>query len=137
MNPDSSPMLLHLTPRLDLGILVGRWGFQPDPALLPAAYEALTAEALATGCRFWLQDIRRRTLNDPQTTTWLLQTYFPDMAARLGGRLYVAYLVGPTLHQLIVSQPDFILPAGYENTPHVVAFFGDEGAAMHWLQAQQ
>lgn len=134
---DSTPPLLHLTPRPDLGILVGRWGFQPDPALLPAAYETLAAEALATGCRFWLQDIRRRTLNDPQITIWLLQTYFPDMAARLGGRLCVAYLVGPTLHQHIISQPDFVVPAGYANLPHTVAFFGDEGEAMHWLQAQQ
>ena len=50
MSSASSPSLLHLTPRPDLGILVGRWGFQPDPALLPAAYEALTAEALGRDC---------------------------------------------------------------------------------------
>ena len=129
--------LLDLSLRDDLDILVGRWGYQPEVAALAATYRQLTAEALATGCRFWLQDIRRRTFNDPATSTWLLTEYFPDMAQRLGGRLAVAYLVGPTLHQSIVSQPGFVTADGYDGKPFVISFFGDEGAAIQWLQAQQ
>ena len=59
------------------------------------------------------------------------------MARRLGGRLFVAYLVGPALHEAIINQPDFISAEAYDSKPFVVSFFGDEGAAMHWLQSQQ
>lgn len=129
--------LLQLTPRPDLGVLVGRWGYQPDPAQLPAAYEELTQAVLRAPCRFWLQDIRRRTLNDPGATRWLLDSYFPNMATRLGGRLYVAYLVGPDLHQRLITGPDFAPVDSYLGKPFVVAFFGDEGEATKWLNARQ
>jgi hypothetical protein len=137
MTPETKPPLLQLTQRPDLGILVGRWGYQPDPAELPAVYQQVKDVALQGRNRFWLQDIRRRTLNDPETTVWLLNTFFPDVARQLGGRLYVAYLVGPTLHETIVSRPDFIPAHAYDDKPFVISFFGDEGAAIRWLQAQQ
>jgi hypothetical protein len=137
MTPETKPPLLQLTQRPDLGILVGRWGYQPDPAELPAVYQQVKDVALQGRNRFWLQDIRRRTLNDPETTVWLLNTFFPDVARQLGGRLYVAYLVGPTLHETIVSRPDFIPAQAYDDKPFVISFFGDEGAAIRWLQAQQ
>lgn len=132
-----SPPLLDLVYRADLGILVGRWGYQPDPAGLPAAYEQLTASAHAANCRFWLQDIRRRTLNDPAITQWLLTESFPDMARRLGPRLCVAYLTSPALHQAIREAPGFADVDAYEGRPFAVAFFGEEGAAVAWLHAQQ
>ena len=100
-------------------------------------YQQVEALALQENSRFWLQDIRRRTLNDPQTTHWLLNSFFPDMARRLGGRLFVAYLVGPTLHQAIVEQPGFVSAEAYDSKPFVVSFFGDEGTAIKWLQARQ
>ncbi|SFQ36567.1 hypothetical protein [Hymenobacter arizonensis] len=137
MNPAHAMPLLQLALRPDLGVLVGRWGFQPDPMLLPAAYEQLTEIALRDNCRFWMQDIRRRTLNDPAITTWLLAEYFPNMAARLQGRLFVAYLVGPDLHHHISTGPDFAPIESYHDKPFVVGFFGDEGKAIAWLQAQQ
>lgn len=136
MSDDRSPLLLQLTYRPDLDVLVGRWGHQPAPHELPAVYQQVQALALEHGCRCWLQDIRRRTLNDPDTTGWLLREFFPDMARRLGGRLYVAYLVGPTLHNAIVSQPGYIPAEANNNGPFVLSFFGDEGAAMQWLQAR-
>ena len=136
MSDDASPPLLQLAYRADLHVLVGRWGYQPAPHELPPVYQQVQALALAHDCRCWLQDIRRRTLNDPSTTRWLLQDFFPGMARRLGGRLYVAYLVGPTLHEAIVSQPDFVAAEAYDGQPFAVSFFGDEGAAMQWLQAR-
>ena len=137
MNSDITPLLLQLVPRTDLNILIGRWGYQPRPDELPAVYQEVMDAALRGQNRFWLQDIRRREYNDPQTTLWLLNTFFPDMANRLGGRLYVAYLVGPTLHQSIVNQPDFIPAEAYNNKTFVISFFGDEGAAIKWLQENQ
>lgn len=131
------PPLLDLAYRADLGILVGRWGYQPDPAGLPAAYDQLAASAHAANCRFWLQDIRRRTLNDPATTAWLLAEYFPGMARRLGPRLCVAYLTSPALHQAIREAPGFVDVDAYDDQPFAIAFFGEEGAAVAWLYAQQ
>ncbi|QKG54120.1 hypothetical protein [Hymenobacter sp. BRD67] len=136
MDYSSPTELLHLAYREDLKILIGRWGYQPEPAALPAEYERLTAAALAQSSRYWLQDIRRRSLNDPLITQWLLTEYFPDMARRLGGRLCVAYLVSPDLHALIVAQPGFAPVESYVGRPFAVAFFGEEGAATDWLQSQ-
>ena len=134
MSDDVLPPLLQLTHRPDLNILVGRWGYQPEPHELSAVYQQVQELALKHGCRFWLQDIRRRTLNDPDTTRWLFREFFPSMARRLGGRIYVAYLVGPALQQAIVGQPGFVSAESYDGQPFVVSFFGDEGAAMQWLQ---
>ncbi len=129
--------LLELAYRADLDILVGRWGYQPDPAALPAAYEQLTASAHAAGSRFWLQDIRRRSVNDPATTQWLLAEYFPALAAQLGPQLCVAYLTSPALHQAIREAPGFADVDSYAGRPFALAFFGEEGAAVAWLHAQQ
>ena len=137
MTTETPPSLLQLTHRPDLDILVGRWGYQPEAHELPSIYQQVENTALQQRSRFWLQDIRRRTYNDPETTLWLLNTFFPTMAQRLGGRLFVAYLVGPTLHQTILNQPGFVSAEAYDGKPFVVAFFGDEGAAIRWLQSQQ
>ncbi|MGI4873694.1 MAG: hypothetical protein ACRYFX_21255 [Janthinobacterium lividum] len=135
MNPLApTPELLQLTYRPDLEVLIGRWGYQPEPAALAAEYQRLEVVALECKSRRWLQDIRRRSLNDPETSRWLLDTFFPDMARRLGGKLRVAYLVGPVLHARILTEAAFLPPSAYENLPHAVAFFGDEGAALAWLQ---
>jgi hypothetical protein len=133
---DDNP-LLQLAYRSDLDILVGRWGYQPVPQELPAVYQQVRALAVQENSRFWLQDIRRRTLNDPQITQWLLEKFFPEMAQRLGGRLYVAYLVGPALHEAIVGRPDYVPAEAYHHKPFAISFFGDERAAIQWLQIQQ
>lgn len=137
MLSDVSAPLLQLAHRPDLGILVGRWGYQPTPHELPAVYQQVEEVALETNCRFWLQDIRRRSLNDPDTTRWLLDIFFPDMARRLGNRLFVAYLVGPSLHQAIIKQPGYVSAEAYDGKSFAVSFFGDEGAATAWLRQYQ
>ncbi|MBF9236220.1 hypothetical protein I2I05_02315 [Hymenobacter sp. BT683] len=137
MSSDIPAPLIHFSHRADLDILVGRWGYQPDPRELPAVYQQMTDVALQAKARFWLQDIRRRTLNDPNTTLWLLDKYFPDMARQLGGRLYLAYLVGPALQEAIINRPGYISAEAYDDKPYAISFFGDEGAAIRWLQIQQ
>ena len=137
MHSDDPSPALELTHRPDLGVLVGRWGYQPALTELPALYQQLQSTALQHGCRFWLQDIRRRTSNDPQTTDWLLSTYFPDVARHLGGRLYVAYLVGPALQQSILKRPGFTPTPTDDDKSFRTTLFGDEGEAMQWLVSQQ
>ncbi|WP_223652903.1 hypothetical protein [Hymenobacter psoromatis] len=134
MPTDSAlPELLHLTYRVDLAVLIGRWGYQAAEAELPAEYARLEAAALAHEARHWLQDIRRRSLNYPDTSRWLLSEFFPGMARRLGGQLRVAYLVSPALQAHIYAEPSFVPLAAYAGRPFAVGFFGDEGAAIEWL----
>lgn len=133
-----SPPLLELTPRPDLGVLLGRWQYQPEqPAALRPCYQELLDVALATNCRFWLQDLRRRADTDQQTKHWLLGEYYPTVARHLGQRLYVAYLFSPALHRLIVEAPDYAPPEAYAGLPYALDFFGEEGAAIRWLQSHQ
>lgn len=133
MAPSPPAELLQLTYRPDLDLLVGRWTHEPNAALLPAAYRQLEQQALACGCRYWLQDIRRRVVNDPATTDWLLAEFFPDMARRLGG-LRVAYLTSPMLLTHVRTNPDFKSVDYYADKPYQVHFFGDEGEAVRWLK---
>lgn len=123
--------------RADLDILVSRWTMQPPVERLPPVYDFLAEQALAAGCRFWLQDIRRRDFNDPATTRWLLSEYFPQMAERLGGRLHVAYLATPSLRQQIVEAVGFRPSSAYVAQPFVLDFTSDEGEAMAWLQQER
>jgi hypothetical protein len=135
--PPPAP-LLELTSRPDLGILVGRWRQQSaQPSALRRSYQQLADQALATSCRFWLQDLRRRVSPDQDTKRWLLDEYYPAVARRLGGRLFVAYLFSPAMHRQIVEAPDYAPPEAYDGAPYALDFFGDEGAAIHWLQAHQ
>jgi hypothetical protein len=133
----TSSDLLVLTYRPDLNIFVGRWGYQPGVEQLPSVYQDLRQQGQEAGCRFWLQDIRRRSFNDPVTTQWLLNEFFPDMGRLLGGRLAVAYLANPTLMEAITNGPSFRKPDAFDNQPFVLAFFGDEGEAIAWLHEQQ
>ncbi|SNR51069.1 hypothetical protein [Hymenobacter mucosus] len=128
---DTTP--LHTTYRPDLHVLVSRWNYQPDASQLPPAYEFLTQDALAHDCRFWLQDIRRRTLNEPEVVQWMLESYFPSIATHLGGRLMVAYLANPSLLQTIQGS-SYPSDSSYSTEAFDVQFFTDEAAAMQWLQ---
>jgi len=125
--------LLHLTYQADQALLVGRWGYQPDPIELATAYEQLFAMALRCHARRWLQDIRRRTLPDPYTMQWLFTEFYPDIAQQLGGQLRIAYLVGPMLRGLIEAGPDFQPLSSYAGRPFIVNFFGEEQDAIAWL----
>lgn len=129
--------LLQITHRTDLSLLVCRWTYQPDAEVLPAAYEKLTEAALASGCLLWLQDIRRRTFNDPHITQWLLTEYFPQMTSRLGGRLVIAYLAGPSLMDTILASPGFLPASSYSDKSFGLSFFSDEGEAIQWLTQQK
>lgn len=138
--PDHQPdsLLLDLTLRADLDVLLGRWLYQPEqPAELRPCYQHLADMALATGCRFWLQDLRRRASPDQETKRWLLDEYYPGLAQRFGRRLYVAYLFSPDMHRQIVEAPDYAPAEAYLSKTYLLDFFGNEGAAIEWLQSWQ
>ena len=138
--PDQLPQppLQELTYRADLDVLFGRWHLQPftTAELLPC-YHQLADMALATGCRFWLQDLRRRQSPDHKVKVWLTDEYYPDLAQRFGGRLYVAYLFSPDMHRQIVEAPDYAPAEAYFTRPYLLGFFGDERAALEWLRHWQ
>ena len=123
--------------RTDLQVLVSRWTGQPPPAYLRGVYLELSDIALRYQARYWLQDIRHRSFNDPDTTRWLLETYFLDMAHQLRGRLHVAYLANPALLDAIVSGPNFVPADAYHGRPFTTAFFNSEGAAYDWLAQER
>ena len=129
--------LMPTTYRPELDVLVSRWTQQPPPEQLRPVYAELAEVALQHGARYWLQDIRHRAFNDPEVTQWLLNTYFLDMAHRLRGRLHVAYLASPALHEAIRQAPGFAAVGTYEHQPFVVHFFNEEGAAFTWLTQEQ
>ena len=136
--PLSASPLLELTLRPDLDVLLGRWRYEPaQPAELRPCYQQLADLAVATGCRFWLQDLRRRATPDQLTKRWLLEDYYPTVASRLGQRLYVAYLFSPAMHRQIVEAPDYAPPQAYAYSPYALNFFGSEGEAIQWLQTHQ
>jgi len=133
-----TPPLLELTPRPDLDVLLGRWHYQPgQPAELRPCYQQLADLALRTGCRFWLQDLRRRASPDQETKRWLLDEYYPSVAQRFGKRLFVAYLFSPEMHRQIVEAPDYAPAEAYLDKTYLLDFFGTEGAAIQWLQTWQ
>lgn len=130
--------LMPTTFRPDLGMLVSRWTRQPlSAAPLQPIYEDLATIAEQHQARYWLQDVRHREFNDPDITRWLLTTYFPAVAERLGGRLHVAYLANPALLQAIITSPGFARPEAYHVSPYVVAFFSAEGEAFGWLTQER
>lgn len=129
--------LMPTTYRPDLDILVSRWTQQPPPAQLRPVYDELAILAQQQQARYWLQDIRHRAFNDPEITRWLLEFFFADMAARLKGRLHVAYLASPALLTAIQQAPGFAPTETYHGQPFIVAFFNAEGAAFDWLAQEQ
>ena len=128
------------TPAMFLCILHAQDVLGLDPAaagLLRPIYDELAALAVHHQARYWLQDIRHRDSNDPDITRWLLATYFPDVAARLGGRLHVAYLVSPALLSAVIASPGFVPPEAYRDSPYMIASFSAEGDAYSWLAQEQ
>jgi hypothetical protein len=124
--------------RSDLDILIGRWLQALPPPELQGTYEAMLAEAKASGnSRFWLLDLRRRPLAGPHLNDWFREQFTPQLAAALGGPLFTAYLAGP--HQRLAAESaemELYLrhAATLDSYP---LFFDNESDAISWLTDQQ
>lgn len=132
-----SPEYFHLVARPELGVLIGRWQRQPTLEELQAGYQALLAAAEATANRFWLVDARRRDNANQQGTPWMMSVFFPLVAARLRGPVYMAYVFTPS-HLADLEADASVPPLTYfDQHPYHVQRFTSEQPAMTWLHACQ
>ena len=120
----------ELTFREDLRVLLARWLRPISSAELQRSYEALLAMAAPHRCRFWLLDLRRRGTSTEDDTHWVLEIFLPQLAPRLGGRIYLAFLVSP-VHLAVIDQES---GAPLVANAHCHArLFTEEGLASAWL----
>jgi len=132
----ASPALdyLQYQYRPDLEVLVGRWLRQPSEEELQAGYYRLLEAAEACGARLWLMDARRRDHANQQATPWMMETFFPLLAERLGPPVSMAFLFMPA-HLYDLEHDTQVPPLSYfDGRPYRVARFVDEHAAMQWLE---
>jgi len=122
--------LVELTYRNDLNVLLARWLRPLSSPELWQSYEALLDTAALHQCRFWLLDLRRRGISTEDDTQWVLETFLPRLAPRLGGRVYLAFLVAPP-HLASVDQENGAPLVS--NAQCHVRLFTDEGLATAWL----
>ncbi|GAB3239636.1 hypothetical protein GCM10027346_33070 [Hymenobacter seoulensis] len=128
---------LSLTYRPDLRVLVARWQRQPTPPELQEGYWQILALAVAGHHIYWLIDVRRRDNANQQGTPWMMETFFPAVAAQLGGPTYVAYLFSPA-HLADLEADASVPPLSYfDDRPYQVQRFTDEHHAMTWLASCQ
>jgi hypothetical protein len=129
-----SPLYLadfaELTFRNDLQIVLGRWLRPVSSTELQQSYEALLATANPHRCRFWLLDLRRRGISSEDDTLWTLETFLPQLPPRLGGRVYLAFLVAPGHLSAIDQETGAPMVS---NAQCHVRLFTDEGLATAWL----
>jgi hypothetical protein len=117
---------LELQYRPDLHLLVGRWQRPVSAAELRHGYQATLHAAQEVGCPFWQLDIRGRQAPDAPNTQWLLEEFVPQLAAQLGGRACLGYLLRPS--HLV---PGMTAPKA--DSAVCVAFFSEEGPLTAWL----
>ncbi|KUG09950.1 hypothetical protein [Solirubrum puertoriconensis] len=128
-----SPEFLQLVYRPELGVLVGRWLQPLTTEELQAGYHLMLEAAAELQCRFWLVDGRRRTHAHSSDSRWMMETFFPQLATRLGGQTYLGYLFTPA--HLNDLETDTNLPSlnYFDNRPYQVRRFIEEQVAMQWL----
>lgn len=133
MQPLPAPDYLHLVHRPDLDVLVARWQRQTTAEEMRLGYAALLAGAVEQQCRRWLVDARRRDHANQQGVPWMTDTFFPQMTARLGGAVRLAYLFAPA-HLRELETDATVPPLSYfDGRPYRVQRFADEQPAMQWL----
>lgn len=89
-------------------------------------------------CRFWLVDARRRDNGtNGQNVSWMMDTFFPQMVARLGQPVFIAYLFAPSHLHDIIADPAIPSLSYFDNRPYRVERFIEERTALEWLASCQ
>ncbi|RSK43730.1 hypothetical protein [Hymenobacter rigui] len=135
--PLPTPDYLNALYRPDLNVLVVRWMRLVTLAEMQQGYLYLLEVAAQHQCRFWLLDARRRFNTDREGAAWMVTTFLPTLAARLGGRTYLAYLLMPVIMRDAEADAAFPPAHFFEDKPFMSERFVDEQQAMAWLQAAQ
>ncbi|MCC3158405.1 hypothetical protein LJ737_14240 [Hymenobacter sp. 15J16-1T3B] len=123
--------------RSDLQVLVVRWPADAPLPQLQADFEAVLHAAASHQAHRWLLDVRRREDLAPELAHWTTHDFFPRAAAQLGAPpLRIATLASPT-RMLVYERDEYqrrTLAYGQaDSRPYRLLLFGDEGAAMQWL----
>ncbi|AYA37282.1 hypothetical protein D3Y59_09590 [Hymenobacter oligotrophus] len=129
--------LVDISYRPDLHIVVVRWLGVTTDEETRRVYRQLGAlpEPL---CRFWLLDARRRPSSSPAVTNWIFDVLAPQLAQRLGGPIYLSYLISPSHLAAAESFQQESNAAGGLRLPYRLNYASQEGDATEWLlQAQQ
>ena len=134
MNPILVKDYLEISYRPDLDLLLGRWLRPIELAEMQHGYELLLEAAVASHCRRWLLDVRRRQNTHQVGAAWMVSTLLPQLAARLGGRARLAYLLVPAFLRDAAADAAFPPPAYFEGKPFIGERFIEERAAIAWLR---
>lgn len=130
-----SPEYLALSYRVDLDLLVGRWMGQPTLTELQEGYNLLLNTAAPRRCLRWLIDSRRRDPTSQLGISWVVNSFYPQLASRLEGRVLIAFLLSPT-HLSMLEKDASLTPLSALNMPtYQIGRFMEEGAAIAWLDA--
>lgn len=131
-SPPSSDFL-QVVHRPDLAVLVGRWLRQTTDEEMRQGYAELLDAAEAQQCQRWLIDARRRAHANQQGAPWMMETFFPQVEARLRKPVYMAYLFSPA-HLAVLEADAKVPPLSYfDGRSYHVQRFIDEHSAMAWL----
>lgn len=117
----------------NLPALVARWQRTVEAPGLYHGYATILEAAAARTCRYWLVDIRFQPLVNQDNVAWMTHEFFPRMHARLGGVVYLAYLMAP--HQLadVLRNTSIPLLTYFDALPYKLERFTDEQVALDWL----
>ncbi|TGE19749.1 hypothetical protein [Hymenobacter elongatus] len=135
MQPVPTADFLQLIHRPELQMLIARWMRQTTAEEMRAGYQHLLRTALEHNCRLWLVDARRRDHSNKEGTPWMIETFFPQVAQRMGPSVYMAYLFAPA--HLRDIEADAAVPTlhFFDDRPYHLQRFLEERTAMEWLAA--
>jgi len=129
-----APDYLDLTYRPDLDLLVGRWMRHPTMAEMQHGYNLVLNTAATHQCVRWMIDARRRDHANQSGIPWMIETFYPQLATRLQGRVFMAFVFAPAHLQALEADTN-VLPLSYfDGLPYQVGRFTDEQTALTWLE---
>ena len=115
--------------------LLGQWQRSVMPFELHQGYAALLDAAEEYQCRYWLIDTSKRTTGiAPADIFWMLEVFFPQLAPRLGGTTYLAFLMAPSQLAGILATPTIPPLPNEADQPYHLLRFTDEAEARCWLR---
>lgn len=135
MSPIFVQDFLEISYRSDLNLLLARWLRPIELSEMQYGYDLLLDAAATSGCRQWLLDVRRRQNTHHVGAQWMMATFLPQLAPRLGGRTRLAYLMAPVYLRNEVADAAFPTAAYFVDKPFVSERFIEENTALTWLNA--
>ena len=134
MKPILVQDFLEISYRADLDLLLGRWLRPIELGEMQQGYHMLLEAAVTGQCRQWLLDVRRRQNTHKVGAQWMVGTFLPQLAAHLGGRTRLAYLMAPMYMRDTEADAAFPPATFFDDKPFIGERFIEENAALDWLR---